>query len=283
MKVADYISEGRARLAAAGLECADPQLHMKQILEFVLGWTLSDVVLRSENELSPAEVDKLESFLRRRLTGEPFQYIAGEEWFWKSRFSVGPGVLIPRRETELITEHLLKRVPQTSAKVAELGPGSGNIGLTMLQEKPDWKWHAFELNPETLPYLKENRRVLLPAEAKYHIHAEDFFTGAPKFAPYDLLVSNPPYVASQDWPTLSKEVRSEPRLALDGGAQGIEILSRLLAEAVSLLKPSGVFVSEIGSDQRELAVEVAARFPFAAIEVLSDYAGLPRVLWAVRR
>lgn len=281
MKVNEYIKAGQVRLEAAALECADPKLHMKQIVAFVMGWSFSEIFLHWDEPLSETDQQKIEAFLRRRLQGEPFQYIAGEEWFWKSRFVVGPGVLIPRKETELLVEILLERLPNTTQKVAELGPGSGNIGLSVCLERPQWEWHAFELNPKSLPYLKENHKALLRSSSQYQIHDGDFFTEAQKFSPYDVLVSNPPYVASCDLPTLSREVRSEPQLALDGGVLGMEVLSRFFAASVSVLSPKGVLLTEIGSDQGELAAKEAARFPFAAVEVLRDYAGLPRAIWAV--
>src|SRR5262249_25882763 len=148
MKIRECILEGKQRLERAGLQCADPLLHMKQIVEFVLGWSSTDLYRHWEEDFPQDARARLEALLERLLRGEAFQYLTGEEWFWESRFRVGPGVLIPRRETELLVETLLADEPGSKVRVAELGAGSGNIGISVLQERPDWEWHAFELNAE---------------------------------------------------------------------------------------------------------------------------------------
>lgn len=281
MKVSHLISSLKGELERAGLECADPMLHAKQILQYVSGWTASELYIRWDEEVPPAIERKASEFLARRSKGEPFQYIAGEEGFWKSRFVVGPGVLIPRRETELLVEKLLQ-VPGERLKVAELGAGSGNIGISVCLERPTWEWHAFEISPEALQYARTNARDL-GVSPSYHLHEGDFFDGARALAPFDVVVSNPPYVPSADWPTLSKEVRHEPKLALDGGHEGTSVLSRLSMEAVSLLKPGGYFAAEIDSRQEEAARHLLQANSFADIEVFRDYSGLPRIAWGKTR
>lgn len=282
MILSDYVVQGKSRLEQAKLECADPLLHMKQILQEVLGLSATQLYLRWDSPLSPGEIDKLEMFLGRRLKGEPFQYIAGHEGFWRSDFVVGKGCLIPRRETELVVERVLT-LSGEGLKVAELGAGTGNIGISVLLERSAWEWHAFEINSDSVPYARRNREKLLPSSARYHLHAGDFFALARENSPYDVIVSNPPYVAGPEWHGLSKEVRHEPRMALDGGARGYELLSRFFAEAVSLLKSQGSLVSEIGSDQGDVAPELLSKLPFEGVEVIRDYAGLPRVVTARRK
>lgn len=280
MKICDYINQGKERISAAGLECADPLLHMRQIVAAGMGWSTTQLYLHWEESLTDTDRARLEGILARRLRGEPYQYIVGEEWFWKSRFEVGPGVLIPRRETELLVETVLQRLPSTELKIAELGPGSGNIGIACLLERPSWEWHAYEKNPETWPYLERNLKLI--SGDGYRLHRGDFFEGAAADAPFDALVANPPYVKLGEWPGLSKEVRSEPKMALDGGVSGMEIVSRLVRDSVYLLKPGGIIALEIGSDQEAPARQVAAANSFADVEVLRDYSGLPRVLWGKR-
>jgi len=280
VKICDYIQQGQGRLSAAKLECADPLLHMRQIVAAGMGWSITQLYLHWEEELTEKDLARLEDIMARRLKGEPYQYIVGEEWFWKSRFEVGPGVLIPRRETELLVEYLFQRLPSTALRIAELGPGSGNIGIACLLERPQWEWHAFEKNPQTWPYLERNRKLV--EGQPYHLHRGDFFEGVKALAPFDALVSNPPYVKLGEWDGLSKEVRSEPKMALDGGISGLEIVSRLVRESVSLLKPGGIIALEIGSDQEDAARELACANSFADVEVIRDYAGLPRLLWGKR-
>lgn len=280
MYVREFILHHRARLAQAGLECADPLLHMKQLVEAGLGIDSTRLYLRWESELTPEELAKLEPMVERRLTGEPFQYIVGYEDFWKDRFRVGPGCLIPRRETEVLVERLLAVAPASACRIAELGPGSGCIGISALREQPEWEWFAYELNPQSLTYLRTNRDALLPPNAAFHIVPGDFFELARKNAPFDWLVSNPPYVASGELPALSREVRHEPSLALDGGASGLETLEKLALEAKRLLKPRGSVLFEIGSDQGTSARVVFEAAGLLDVSVIKDYAGLPRVIQA---
>lgn len=280
MTLSEFIITGKAKIMKAGLQCADPLLHMKQIAEFGLGMTTTKLYLRWDDTLTAIEEKRLEGLLERRLTGEPFQYIAGEEWFWDSRFQVGPGVLIPRRETELIVETLLTRETREKLRIAELGAGSGNIGISIVLERPSWEWHAFELNPETLPYSRTNKERLLPREASYFLHEGDFFSEAPNFAPFDWIVSNPPYIGRREVLGLSKEVRHEPPLALVGGERGLEVIEKLVALSERLLSAGGGFLCEIGADQGQAVREFFNRKGFGPAEILLDYAGLPRAVVA---
>ncbi|MEZ4749685.1 MAG: HemK/PrmC family methyltransferase [Bdellovibrionota bacterium] len=222
MKYSDLAQLGKRRLSRASIQCADPMLHMKQIMEHLLQVDAARLAVWWEDEITdPAFLDKIETFLKRREAGEPFQYIVGEEWFWQSRFEVGPGVFIPRKETEILVETLLEEVREDFVKVGELGAGSGNIGITVLQERPSWEWHAFELNPDTLPYTQKSPGPAFPFV--YRLHAGDFFERAVEFAPYED-GSNPPYIRD-DGPS-SREVQREPELALRGGPQGLDLIDR---------------------------------------------------------
>jgi len=281
MTIAEYVAQGRARIEKATLQCADPLLHMKQIVEVALGIDTATLYVRWGEAVGPEDLKRLDALLERRLSGEPFQYICGYEWFWSSRFEVGPGVLIPRRETERLVEILLAEEPRASGvKVAELGAGSGNIGLTVCLERPGWEWHAFEKNPDSVPYVRRNQKTHLSGRDGYHLHEGDFFAGVGQFAPFDWIAANPPYVAREYFPGLSKEVRHEPPLALDGGARGIECLARIIEECPAWLRPGGGLCLEIGFDQGEWARETMTSRGFKDVRILFDYSGLPRVALA---
>lgn len=277
--VADFVERGRGLLAAASLQCADPLLHMKQIVAAASGWEMSDVYLNWNEPLAAHAGETAQVMLARRLTGEPFQYIVGYEWFWNSQFAVGPGALIPRRETEHLVEEIIRLAPPMGG-IGELGAGTGNIGISVLQERSDLQWHTFEINPQSLPFLQKNAEALLPPHRRYSVHHGDFFEGAAVFAPYDLIVSNPPYVSSPSWNELPKEVKFEPVVALDGGNDGTSIIERLMIFARKALKPSGIILLEIGSDQEAAALSLARRVGLEAARVTRDYAGLPRIFCA---
>jgi len=266
------------QLSEAKLQCADPKLHAMQILEFVLGYSRSQFFIHLEEEISKGDAERIQQLVSRRLTGEPFQYLVGYEWFYECPFEVGPGVLIPRKETEFLVEALLAMGP-SSKRVAELGAGSGNIGISVLRRFPDWEWHGYEKNPESLKYLKINRLGLLGNHSGYHIHAEDFFRANGEGA-FDLLVSNPPYIVTNELVSLSLEVQREPRLALDGGQDGMEIVKSFFEAARNWLKPRGRVLSELGIGQSEPMKVYLEEKGWTDITILNDYAGIARVITA---
>jgi release factor glutamine methyltransferase len=278
MNISDWIKSAASRLKSA--ECGDATEHSRRILAETMGVSLAQIFSRPEEILSKSDLDRLEKFLERRVAGEPFQYIVGYEEFWKSRFRVGPGVFIPRKETEHLVEEVLKLGSgETSLTIAELGAGSGNIGLSVVLERPQWRWIAYEKNPETLPYLRENAQRLLPDSDAYQIFAEDFLCAQGSHR-YDAIVSNPPYIARGE--KLSKEVTSEPELALYGGERGWEVLERLALLASDRLVERGVFLSEIGSTQEEVASRILLEAGFENVQVIRDYQGLPRIAKGIK-
>ncbi len=280
MKIREAIFQGRDRLAAASIQCADPLLHMKQIAEFCLGLPLAELYLKWEDELSPDAAERIEAFLKRRLGGEPFQYIAGHEHFWEGKFEVGPGVLIPRRETEILVEALLEEDKRPSVRVAELGAGSGNIGLSVLHERRGWEWFGYEKNPASLPFLETNRKSLLPSGSVYHVRPGDYFELAPADGPFDWIVSNAPYVTTGELPTLAQEVRREPAEALDGGTDGLDVIRRLVATAPKLLKSGGGIAGEMAFEQAGDVLKLLLDSGFRQSRVIRDYSGLDRVFLA---
>lgn len=280
MRLSQYILAGKRRLEEAGLQCADPLLHMKQLVQFALGWDSSALHREWNTELSGDDLRKIEGPLARRLAGEPFQYITGQEEFWSLDFRVGPGVLIPRRETECLVEALLKVETRSEVRCAELGAGTGNIGIALLTERTAWEWHAFERNALTIPYLEQNRAALLPENASYHIHRGDFFSGIASLGFFDWIISNPPYVPTQDMNMLSKEVRHEPREALEGGECGVDILACLLTHSLGLLKEGGGIALEMDYRHGDRLTQLAGRLGYQSIQILPDYARLPRIFMA---
>ena len=284
MTLAEWAKSVLSKIVASKIQCADPVLHAKQILSHLLGMEMSKVIGAWDDEIESSQLEPaLSRFLERRLSGEPFQYITGHEWFWNSRFEVGPGVLIPRRDTEIIVEHTLSLFPaNVSIRVAELGPGSGNIGISLLQERPSWHWFAIEKNPESVPYLERNRAQNLPPSAGYFFIVGDFFEEAAKQAPYDLIISNPPYISTEEMKTLPLEVQYEPRLALESGAKGLDTIAQLAQQSLNWLAPGGLLVTEIGAFQEKSVMEIFSHEGYVGPVCIRDYAGLPRVASGAR-
>ncbi len=282
MNYRQFIEDGKRRLEVAAAECSDPLRHIKLFVEGVLEVDSGELFRRLDAEISQVDHERLERLLQRRLAGEPLQYILGYEWFWESRFEVGPGVLIPRPETELLVEMALAHMPKQSLRVAELGAGSGAIGISLLKERPQWEWVAWEKSPEAFHFAEKNLRRLLP-QGNYQLQPGDFFDGIASSGPFHWFVSNPPYVRRADLPGLSEEVRKEPWLALDGGETGFEVVNRLIDCAAKSLISGGGLLVEIGSDQGSLARAALERCGFDNPRIEKDLAGLDRVAYGCKR
>lgn len=275
-----FLNLGKHKLEEANLHFSTASQHIEILLLRTLGWSKKDFFLKLDEELSEEQKNLLDRVLERRLKGEPLQYILGWEAFYNSIFEVGPGCLIPRRETEHLVEEILNQFKQPVMKVAELGTGSGNIGISVLLERPDWQWHSFELNPESIPWAQKNQNKLLPQQNQYQIFEGDFFEKVEFDGTYDLLVSNPPYLTTKEMNDLPQELRCEPALALAGGEGGEKVILQLIEVAPSILKPGGTFLCEIGAGQEEMLQSLMQQSKFSSFEILKDFSGLPRVLKA---
>lgn len=215
--------------------------------------------------------------LRRRAAGEPLQYILGEWEFWGLPFAVGPGVLIPRPETELLVEEVLRHLKDTPApRVLELCGGSGCIPAAIAHERPDAAITTVELSPEALRYLRRNTAAygnISVVEGDALRPDENLLE-----ARFDAIVSNPPYIAKAVLPTLQQEVQREPAMALDGGADGLTFYRAFCRLYPALLKPNGLLAFEIGEEQGEAVAAMMQKAGLHNITVLPDLAGLPRMV-----
>lgn len=281
MTFSEAIHQGQAILESSQASFGDANDHMVQITEVALAMSRAQIFQRLNDPLPNDGFEKIKDVLKRRIAGEPLQYISGVAGFWNDNFQVGVGVLIPRPETELLVELLVQKSNLLSQTVAELGAGSGNIGLSVLGERPAWKWWAYEKNPESLAFAKKNHQSILMGTPNYRLVGGDFFETAAEFAPYDWIVTNPPYISSAEIASLSKEVNQEPRLALDGGQDGLDVIRRL-AKMQPLLSNSGNILMEIAEDQGQAVCDILSQQGFQGIELHKDRAGLDRAVLAKR-
>lgn len=222
----------------------------------------------------------LESAVSRRLTREPLQYILGEWEFYGCSFTVNEHCLIPRPDTEILVEAAIKLLPK-SARFADLCTGSGCIAVATLAHRPDVTADALELYHETLALATENAARngvsfrFTPLEADLLRNGPVLL--APR-APYDAILSNPPYIPTADIRDLSPEVHREPLAALDGGEDGLVFYRAILRDYAPLVKPGGMILLEMGYDQAEdLRRLTAALLPDATVEILRDLGGNDRV------
>lgn len=278
MTLEEFLASGKIQLEKAKLHFSSSQQHMDQLVMRTLGWNPTQLFLKKKEALAPEELHRLQEVLERRLKGEPLQYILGFEYFYESRFEVGPGCLIPRKETELIVDELVCVSPEQKLRVAELGAGSGNIGISVLLKRPYWEWHAYEINPQSSVYAEKNRMDLLSEKSAYHLHRGDFFEQSLAEAPFDVVVANPPYISSSEMKELPQEVLQEPQVALEAGEEGLHVIRKLLECLPRLLKPAGLFLCEIGSEQEAVVQSELKARKFESFSILKDLSGLPRVV-----
>ena len=226
--------------------------------------------------LSPEETVRLEQMADRCLAGEPLQYVLGEWEFFSLPFQVGPGVLIPRPDTECLVEqalHYIKGHP--SARVADLCSGSGAIGVAVAHQAPTCRVTAVEWDETAFGYLERNIR--LNGVDSVHPVRADVLAGPLDLGPFDLILSNPPYIPTEDIAGLDERVKKEPTLALDGGVDGLTFYRALLSLWVPALSEGGAMMVEIGFDQKE-SVSALFRQRFARVECIRDYGGNDRVI-----
>ncbi len=271
----------KQRLEAAGL--AGPVIDARLLVEAAAEATRADIVTDPHRLLTSDQQARLEDYLNRREHREPVAQILGRKGFWKLMLTVNENVLTPRPDTETLVEYVLRDFPQHAARrVLDLGVGSGAILLSILAERPAARGLGVDISDEALAVARDNAATLGLA-GRCALLRGDWTSGLAD-AGFDLVVANPPYIASSVIETLEPEVRSyEPRIALDGGADGLDAYRRLAPEILRVLKPGGRFAVEIGFDQRET---VEALFRAAGAEeviTLRDLADRDRVVAGAKK
>ena len=262
-------------------EIADPRREANSLLAYALEKDRSFLIAHPDYELSVEEESRFRDFLHRRAMREPLQYIRGKQEFYNLIFTVTPDVLIPRPETELIVEAAIEILDEKENPViCEVGVGSGCISIAILHEIKTSVAIGLEISEKALEIARinaENNKVSDRIELKI----SDVFE-ALKEEKFDLIVSNPPYVPSEDFAELQTEVRDfEPRMALTDGKNGLSIIEKIIIEAPKFLKSGGYLLIEIGFNQSNKVRETFDMNLWRAIEFLPDLQGIPRTLKAL--
>ena len=274
------LARGRVRLERAGIEECENKLRW--VLSHLLGCGLLDGVRHGAEIPSSEQARQFEAAVARLETDEPVQYVIGETDFMGLRIQCDSRALIPRPETEQLVEcaeAFLRDRPGPLA-VVDACTGSGCIACALAKRMPRLRVRATELSPDALALARQNARAL---GAEVEFLQADLLEGIEDDC-MDLVVSNPPYIASAECGRLDRTVRAfEPRLALDGGPDGLRVISRLVEEAARVLSSGGRLMMEIGDDQAETAMEILCRTPqFKNPKLLFDYAGRARVVTSER-
>lgn len=272
----DWLKAAESRLEAAGVDPAG--FEARQLLMSGAGLTRSDLTARPEGRLTEDDLSRLEILMVRRLSREPLSHILGSQPFWTLDLKVTRDVLTPRADTETIVDAALEAVSDRNAplRFLDIATGSGAIALALLSELPRARAVATDISPAALDIARENalRHGLSERLELVETSWADGLGG-----PFDLVVSNPPYIASAVIDTLEPEVREhEPRLALDGGRTGLDPYPNLFAEARRLLAPGGAGVFEIGYDQGSATLALARAAGASRAVLRADLGGNDRAV-----
>ncbi len=264
-------------------ELDTPDLDARLLVGHVLGLDHAGLMRESERPLDPRALAGIDALAARRLAGEPVARILGVKEFWGLPFAVTPAVLVPRPETETVVETALARLDAAGARerplrIADLGTGSGAILVALLHELPQAFGIGTDCSVAAIETARENALRLGVAPRTAFV-ACNF--GAALAGGFDLIVTNPPYIATAEIATLAREVRDfDPVAALDGGTDGLAAYRTILADAGRLLAPGALAVMEVGAGQSNAVSALAGAAGLTAIAVTPDLAGIPRVVSA---
>lgn len=289
MKALSILSEVTNTLKTHDMEFAEKEA------EFILrqGLNIDIVKIYRDNPLlGDEQIRILDELLHRRLQHEPLQYIIGYEEFLGLRLILGPGILIPRPETELMAEHAIKTVLIThhsSLDILDIGTGSGCLALALAKEFPDAYVYGTDISETAIEYAEKNAEIncinnVTFLKGNLFEPIEKLVTPYASSVTFDLIISNPPYIKTEDIKYLQPEVRDwEPAVALDGGIDGLDFYRRLLPTARRFLKDNGILMLEAGLNQSDDIAQMLRLSGYSGIEIINDYAGIERIIQARKR
>ncbi len=287
MQFSQLYENAVSKLSQAGIDSAPVDAFL--LFEFCFGLTKSQLFLHGASEVPAQELVQFNSVLDRRLSREPLHYITGMREFWSLDFVVSPAVLIPRPETEFVIDTVLatmKKQGYHQGPVLDMCTGSSVIAVVLSLELEADNVVAVDISTDALIIAKQNI-CKFGLEEKITLICSDLFTALQKNKQYEVIVANPPYISEDDIIDLQPEVRDwEPRSALTGGSDGLDLIERIADQAYRYLVPGGWLFIEIGSDQREKVDELFSCHgskEYDNVAILSDWSGHPRLLQARKR
>lgn len=266
----------------------NPRLNAELLLARSLNLSREGLYRNLHGQLKEKERETLEKMIQRRISGEPLQYILEKQEFWSVDLKVDPRVLIPRPETELLVEQSLLILSENSfggvPSILEIGTGSGAIAIALAKEVKDIFLIATDISRDALVLARENAKSAGIQDRIKFVNGDLFSPLHPskERKPFDLILSNPPYIIRHEIGSLAREVREyEPTIALDGGEDGLEFYRHLISQAPSYLREGGWLLLEIGQNQREMVSKlIEEEGTFLKSECVPDLSGFERVVKA---
>jgi release factor glutamine methyltransferase len=255
-----------------------PRLDAELLLAMALDVPRSYLFAHADEEMDAGAVERYQDTINRRAAGVPLAYITGEKEFWSMVLMVSPATLVPRPETEILVEQALMRIPRNaSIRVLDLGTGSGAIALAIAKERPLCEVVATDISEDALAVAQVNARENAIANIEF---IQGNWTEPVAKQSFDIVVSNPPYVASMD--EAIEKLRYEPLTALASGKDGLDAIRIIAKEAADLLRSDGALLLEHGATQHEAIAEILAANGWRDISLTRDLSGLPRVTISTR-
>lgn len=274
-----FISERATVLEAAGVDSAAAEIEW--ILCHVLEVDRLNLYLHGVELLNHERIEQIDRIVERRATRYPLQYILEESWFYGRKFFVSPAVMAPTPETELLCEQAIRflRTRETCCpRALDVGVGSGVIAVTVALEVPTSHVIALDISPEALAVARRNGSQLCRG-FRIEFRQSNLFAAVRDSERFDVIVSNPPYIAEPDYPTLMPEVLADPKIAMTAGEEGLDIIKVLVAKAPDHLAPGGRLMFEIGYGQAEKVAKLTEQDErYDSISILRDLNNIDRIV-----
>ncbi len=281
MKISEALSQARQTLDKNGV--SNSSLDVLVLLSYAISFSKEEIIFNPDIELNPAQEKNFFDFIKRRARREPVSQIIGKREFFGEDFLVSSDVLDPRPDSESLIELALKIFPETNLKlkILELGVGSGCLIITLLKYYKLALGVGLDISEKALEICRKNSLSYEVSECLI-LKKSDLFSALKKNEKFDLIISNPPYIPSSDIKELEPEVRCfEPRLALDGGDDGLNFYRKIAADAKNFLTENGKIIVEIGFDQSEKVIEIFAAENIFLMGSKPDLSGITRALYFI--